>query len=337
LSGVKAVAAGLSHSLALKEDGTVVGWGQNSYGQLDIPAGLTNVKAISAGQYHGMALKNDGTVVAWGNTLYGLDRVPEGLSGVIAIASGSYHNIVLRADGTVVGWGYDDFLQARSPAGLMGVTAIAAGAYHNVAARADGSVVAWGWNLLGQTNVPAGLSDVIAVASGVEGYHSAALKRDGTVVAWGTSANNRTAVPAGLSGANAISSGGYHGLAARLLPRYVFTGFREPIANKPSVNSGRAGRIYPVKWQLLDRSGETVSSLSIVKSISATPVSCANFGGTTTGTINAETSGSSGLRFDVISNEYIYNWKTPSTPGCYTLSIALDSGEVQEALFNLSK
>jgi alpha-tubulin suppressor-like RCC1 family protein len=34
LSGVRAIAAGSSHSLALKEDGTVRAWGYNQYGQL---------------------------------------------------------------------------------------------------------------------------------------------------------------------------------------------------------------------------------------------------------------------------------------------------------------
>ena len=44
-----AIAAGDIHSLALKADGTVVGWGYNGYGQTTIPAGLTNVVAIAAG------------------------------------------------------------------------------------------------------------------------------------------------------------------------------------------------------------------------------------------------------------------------------------------------
>jgi alpha-tubulin suppressor-like RCC1 family protein len=34
LSGVEAIAAGSSHSLALKEDGTVWAWGANDLGQL---------------------------------------------------------------------------------------------------------------------------------------------------------------------------------------------------------------------------------------------------------------------------------------------------------------
>ncbi|MGO8676635.1 MAG: hypothetical protein ACLQVX_12280, partial [Limisphaerales bacterium] len=66
LSGVVAVAGGGSHSLALRNDGTVVAWGWDNYGQADVPAGLTNAIAISAGSLQSMALRADGTVLTWG-------------------------------------------------------------------------------------------------------------------------------------------------------------------------------------------------------------------------------------------------------------------------------
>lgn len=59
------IAAGILHSLALKSDGTVVGWGNGSGGT--IPPGLESVVSIAAGD-HSLALKSDGTVVAWGAT-----------------------------------------------------------------------------------------------------------------------------------------------------------------------------------------------------------------------------------------------------------------------------
>jgi len=46
---VIAIAAGSSHNLALRSDGTVRAWGANYDGQCNVPAGLSNVVAITAG------------------------------------------------------------------------------------------------------------------------------------------------------------------------------------------------------------------------------------------------------------------------------------------------
>ena len=59
-----AVAAGQSHSLALRSDGTVVAWGSDLSGQTDVPEGLKDVVAIAAGDFYSLALKSDGTIVS---------------------------------------------------------------------------------------------------------------------------------------------------------------------------------------------------------------------------------------------------------------------------------
>jgi hypothetical protein len=52
-------AQGLFHSLALKADGTIIGWGNNSFGQLNVPGEITSAITISAGGGSSLALLND--------------------------------------------------------------------------------------------------------------------------------------------------------------------------------------------------------------------------------------------------------------------------------------
>ena len=208
------IAGGYGYSLALKSDGTVVGWGNNVWSLSNIPAGLNEVVKIAANNDHALALISDGSVVAWGGNGFGETNVPNGLTGVIKIATGGHHNLVIKSDGTVTAWGWNASGQTNVPTGLTGVVSIAAGYDFSLALKADGTVVAWGNNIFGQTSVPTSLTDVIAVAAGEA--HSLALKSDGTIVAWGDNdSGGETEVPAGLSGVKAIATGGYHSLALK--------------------------------------------------------------------------------------------------------------------------
>jgi alpha-tubulin suppressor-like RCC1 family protein len=90
LTGVTAIAAGNGFSLALKSDGTVVGWGTTTAGYEGIPADLTGVTAITAGYDFGLALKSDGTVVGWGNNTSGQIAIPAGLTGIAKISASRF-------------------------------------------------------------------------------------------------------------------------------------------------------------------------------------------------------------------------------------------------------
>ena len=62
--------------MALREDGTVIGWGDNESGQCDAPAG--RFVAVSAGHSHSLALREDGTVIGWGDNEWGQRDAPGG-------------------------------------------------------------------------------------------------------------------------------------------------------------------------------------------------------------------------------------------------------------------
>jgi hypothetical protein len=153
--------------LALKNDGTVIGWGSNGSGQITIPTTLTNVVAIAAGNLLSVALKSDGTVLRWGSNSTNV-AFPIGLSGVTAVASngGATHALALKTDGTVVAWGNNANTQSTVPAGLRDVIAIAVGNFHSLALRNDGTVVGWGSSISGKLDIPLALPRASALAAG---------------------------------------------------------------------------------------------------------------------------------------------------------------------------
>ncbi len=133
------------------------------------------------------------------------------------------------------------------------------------------------------------------------------------------------------AGSNSIST-----VETKSEAAFTFTGFFSPINTDLTgtvVNAGKAGRTYPVKFQVRDETGSYVSSLSAVRSVTYS-ISTACSGGTTNPTSHA-TMSHSGLHYDSTANQYVYNWVTPS-PGCYMLQVNLIDGTTKLSLFLLS-
>ncbi len=217
-SNVVAVAAGFSHTVALRSDGGVVAWGGNGSGQTDVPAtAKTGIIAVAAGSDHTLALTTNGAVVAWGDSSSLQTEVPlPAQNGVVRIAAGAFHSLALSGDGSIIAWGDNSFGQRVVPSTVQTrVIAIAAGYGHTVALKDGGEVVAWGDNRRGQTNVPAGArTGVTAIAAGTG--HNVALKDDGTVIAWGDDREGQSTVPAkARAGVVAVAAGGSHSMALR--------------------------------------------------------------------------------------------------------------------------
>ncbi len=85
-----AVAAGRTHSLALREDGTLVAWASDNseWGELDVPTDADFV-AIAAGERFNLALRADGSIAAWGMDTVGQLDVPDGNRFVAISAYGT--------------------------------------------------------------------------------------------------------------------------------------------------------------------------------------------------------------------------------------------------------
>ena len=180
LDYVKAIAAGLSHGVAVKTDGTVWVWGfagvDGNYGIVPVQVkndNLTNIVAVSAGANHTVALRQDGTVWAWGKNNYGQlgntytndswiapvrvrDKDNKGIDNIVAIATGQNHNLALRSDGSVYSWGLNadgqlgDGTEINRSAvvklNFASVTAIGTGLWHSFAVTNEGDLYGWGLN-----------------------------------------------------------------------------------------------------------------------------------------------------------------------------------------------
>src|SRR6188768_3739174 len=91
------VAAGYWHTVVRRSDGSVVAWGNNAYGECNVPVlpvGLTYAE-IAAGGLHTVARRSDGSVVACGANSWGQCNVPALPGGLtyVEVEAGDQHTV----------------------------------------------------------------------------------------------------------------------------------------------------------------------------------------------------------------------------------------------------
>ena len=177
----KSVSCGGQHTVAIKTDGTLWSWGQNSSGQLGINnainkstpvttlLGGTNWKSVDCGDFHTAAIKTDGTLWTWGN-------VSGGRLGINDTANDRFTPVTTFAGGT--NW-----------------KSVAGGDFHTAAIKTDGTLWTWGgggFGQLGVNNITLRNTPVTTLLGGTNwksvdcgSDHTAAIKTDGTLWTWG--------------------------------------------------------------------------------------------------------------------------------------------------------
>lgn len=218
---VAQVAAGSSHTLILRLDGTLWATGSNAYGQLgdgttidrNEPVQIASgVSKVAVGQDHSLFVKVDGTlwVMGWNvvgqlgdGTTTNRSTPVQVASEVTTVAAGGGHSLFVKADGTLWVMGYNNRGQLgdgthtnrSTPVQIAaGVIDLAAGNYHSLFVKADGTLWATGNNDVGQLGIgtTTDRSTPVQVASGVAiveagQSHSLFMKTDNTLWAMGIS------------------------------------------------------------------------------------------------------------------------------------------------------
>ncbi|MBL0013463.1 MAG: T9SS type A sorting domain-containing protein [Flavobacterium sp.] len=200
------MAAGDYHALAIKANGTLWAWGNNSQGALGdgTNVGKTNPiqigtatdwASVTAGYGFSLAIKTDGTLWAWGENLYG--ELGIGTHGPAAdtnfpqqvgtdtdwrmVSAGSQHTMAIKNNGTLWVWGRNEVGELglgfnQIPKYIptqLGTSAnwetIAAGEYCSAAIKTDHSLWTWGDNSAGAIGDNTSTDRVSPVRIGITG------------------------------------------------------------------------------------------------------------------------------------------------------------------------
>ncbi|MBI3502328.1 MAG: T9SS type A sorting domain-containing protein [Bacteroidetes bacterium] len=200
LTGIIDIGAGLRHSMALRNDGTVWTWGDNADGQIGDGTNtarltpvqvkglgnvgfLMNVTKISTSKRVSYALLSDSTVAAWGVDYAGQ-----------------------LGDGGTTARNYPDRVKGYNFVGyLTGIIAIRGNCCSGTALKSDGTVWMWGESQYGQlgrgvvSSTPAQTPDMVhgvgnvgtlnnIIAIGGGSYHIFAINNSGQLFGWGLEA-----------------------------------------------------------------------------------------------------------------------------------------------------
>ncbi len=186
------VAAGHQHVCAIDDTG-VVCWGRNNNQEVDVPNGLSNPTDLALGIDHTCAIDDSG-IVCWGkNTSQGITEVPDSIVNPTQISAGMDHTCAVNDNG-VTCWGYNRYgrASATKTALLVNPTQVSAGKNHSCALD-DTGVVCWGSNSAGMRTVPAN-TFVNPIQVGAGGTFNCVLDDNG-VGCWGRNNRRQTQAP----------------------------------------------------------------------------------------------------------------------------------------------
>ena len=114
---------------------------------------------------------------------------------------------------------------------------------------------------------------------------------------------------------------------------WTLTGFFQPVDMNSVLNTVKSGSTVPLKFRMFAGPTE-LTDVANVKPLTYTQVNCD--ASAPQDEIETTATGGTSLRYDGSGAQFIYNWKTPSTPGkCVRVTMATQDGSSLVAFFKL--
>ena len=114
LNNVIAISTLGYNCMALRSDGRIFIWGDNTFGQCNVPTNIVSAKAIYSNGESSFAIRSDGKVFGWGYNWDGAISVPNDLTNAIALS----YCVVIKENGSLTFWGPCNEGRCVSPIGL---------------------------------------------------------------------------------------------------------------------------------------------------------------------------------------------------------------------------
>ncbi|OFI36754.1 hypothetical protein BIU82_11780 [Arthrobacter sp. SW1] len=112
---------------------------------------------------------------------------------------------------------------------------------------------------------------------------------------------------------------------------WTLKGFYQPVDMNGVLNTVKGGSTVPAKFEVF--AGSTELTDPALVALSAARITCSL---SALDDIELTATGSTSLRYDSVSGQFIYNWKTPATPGsCYKLTMTAADGSSIYANFKM--
>jgi hypothetical protein len=149
-----------------------------------------------------------------------------------------------------------------------------------------------------------------------------------SVVGYGTTVGAQTvkAVADDKAGNQGSAGASYTVLA------WTLNGFYRPVDMNGVFNLVKGGSTVPLKFEIFAGTTE-LTVTSYVTSLKYAPVACDATA--PLDTIEALATGGTVLRYDATAGQYVYNWQTPKTIGCFSVVVRMQDGGSIAAFFKL--